>query len=112
MTKQEMFDLAYRGLHSQGWRRCINSRGECVYTEGCRHCAWGWVDNNIPPSALGGVNSLRDEAVGLAALLNDDEVNFAMELQTAHDIDKPYQSMRERFDALARRHGLTIPEVA
>ncbi len=30
-TRQEIFNLAYTGLHGQGWRQSVNAEGGCMY---------------------------------------------------------------------------------
>jgi hypothetical protein len=91
MTKQEMFDKAWRGLSSQNWERCVNEYGKCVYSDGTgKHCAWGWVD----PEADGHVDVYR---VGGIA-------------QWAHDTeDSPTKSMKQRFVELADAYHLEVP---
>lgn len=110
LTKQEMFDRAYRGLASQWWKRAFGPSG-CVYqTDDGRRCAWGWVDMSLDRSHRGGVERLRDRKVGLAGELPDDLFQFADELQVCHDACCNVD-LHDHFDRLASDHGLTIPEL-
>lgn len=109
MTKQEMFDRAVRGLHSQQWETCVDGNNNCVYADGVRHCAWGWVDTSLTVQ-LGSVATLREAGIGLAASLSPDEEKLASAMQSAHDSAGAAYPMRDRFLALAERFGLTWPE--
>lgn len=115
MTNQEMFDKAWHGLKSQGWRKAIaNGVGvACSYltSDGWR-CAWGWVDpegtvvNGI--ARRGTVYSLRDEKIGVAAGLDYGQTRFAQDMQDAHDhakTDRLEDAMRD----LAKKYNLTVP---
>jgi hypothetical protein len=109
LTKQEMFDRAYRGLASQGWRAAL-SGSACAYVgmEGMR-CAWGWVDLSLTEIHRGTVEDLRNAKIGLAANLDFDDLAFASDLQRCHDESKDGDGMRSDFNAMALRYGLTIP---
>ena len=111
MTKQEMFNLAVRGLRSQGWVRAFDTvRGGCVYetSEGLR-CAWGWVDRELTSAVCGTVGRLYDDGVGLAAKLDAERLAFAAELQRIHDYEELLPSMEARFRELGERHNLEWP---
>lgn len=118
LTKQEMFDRAYRGLAKQRWRQCVSESDsdECRYNgPNGMHCAWGHVDTRIPKSREGvNVYRLANLKVGLAAqLLADDSLMvFAEQIQSAHDDNSEPRGMREEFKALAKEHGLKIPRLA
>ncbi len=109
MTTQEMFDRAWRGLASQGWKSCIDADGNCLYFDpstGFR-CAWGWVD---PEGTQNKFNVTVDELDdGIAPTLSDDEMEFATSLQLIHDtVDD--DDMEGSMRALALEYTLTIPE--
>ena len=118
LTKQEMFDRAYRGLAKQRWRQCLSESDseECRYNgPSGMHCAWGHVDTRIPSSREGvGVYRLARLKVGLAAqlLTDDDLMAFAEQIQYAHDGNPEPRVMREEFKGLAKEHGLKIPRLA
>lgn len=110
LTKQEMFDRAYRGLASQGWKRAFNTGG-CRYATGDgRRCAWGWVDLDLGERDYGDVDRLHRHQIGLASSLDHDDVVFANQLQTAHD-GSTDAGLQDSMHDLARRYHLTIPSL-
>lgn len=105
MTKQEMFNLAWKGLAGQGWR-AARAHGSCAYYLGREdtdlpegllemRCAWGWVDPTgttvtnqygaVKERYCGTVKDLNAGSIGLAAELERDDLEFARLLQLAHD---------------------------
>lgn len=114
-TRQEMFDRAWRGLKSQGWRQAIEVRDDgwtvCKYlTDDGLRCAWGWVDTDINPALTGTVGLLRRGGHGLAARLSDEDALFADDLQCAHDVAEDSGKIRSNLARLADRYGLSIPD--
>jgi hypothetical protein len=107
MTNQEMFDKAWNGLKSQGFERCLGLTVCCMYNDGNgKHCAWGWVDESLSDEQCY-VTDLAMEGIGLAATLDEDQLNFAAQLQRAHDrVGSMEQSLRD----LAKRYNLIVPE--
>ena len=128
MTKQEMFDRAWRGLKVQGFARAVrmttveertlpNGRLEpeaeicCYLDSNGNRCAWGHVDpEGTATNPAMTVTDLRVHRIGIAASLTDDGVEFARELQRAHDA--PYSAIGVERDMrqVAEKHGLTIPD--
>lgn len=116
-SRQEMFNRAVRGLASQGFERCYGE-GICQYQSGAKRCAWGWVDTTLGPSVRGTVNDLRSDGMGLAALIPYDDVQFARELQQAHDMAnrgpcgelEVAATMKRGLQAMMPRFGVTWPE--
>lgn len=111
LTKQEMFDRAVSGLRAQEWRRAMSGSGiDCEYLapNGDR-CAWGHVDHSSAGN-YGDVEDLNRDGIGLASELAQDELDFAMELQMAHDRGYEPCLMRQRLLDVALDHGLTVPE--
>src|SRR5688572_28138575 len=99
MTRQELFDKAVRGLRSQHWEACTDEFETCIYADDVgRHCAWGWIDETSWPykSADDTVSVLRARGVGLAAQLSDADLEWALELQKAHDHES-HLHMEQRF---------------
>lgn len=110
LSKQEMFDRAYRGLASQRWAKSTNAMDGCVYAgRAGRRCAWGWVDTSLERRHYGNVRDLHDEGIGVAADMGHDEIVFALELQSCHD--QADDNMRIDLERFAKLHNLTIPEL-
>jgi hypothetical protein len=106
ITKQEMFDRAVRGLASQGWERCV-FKNACVFTDDKgKRCAWGWVDTSLGSSINGNVRALWEHGIGIAAQLNDSDLEFALALQEAHD--RSYD-MDKAFRHFGKHWGLEWP---
>lgn len=117
-TIQEMFDKAVRGLAAQEWRRSVKWEGHrevCVYLapNGDR-CAWGYVDPVGAVDGGGDVYCLNDDGIGLAALLDSEGLDFANQLQMAHDCgqhgDTSPLGVRNAFMALGQECDLVWPE--
>lgn len=124
MTRQEMFNRAVRGLASQGWRQsgykvypydgARHRVTKCAYTanynDSICHCAWGWVDPDIPFShnyvALG---VLHCEGIGVAGSLSLEDLEWASRLQACHDSQVCPENMRASFQEFALQCGLTWP---
>lgn len=113
MTIQEMFDKAYIGLASQGFEQCYDELEDaCVYSDGKgNHCAWGWVDPSIGETQSGNVEELNRHQIGIAGTLNEEQLNFAGDLQGAHDIADDSQDMKKLLNDVAKRYNLSIPNV-
>ena len=130
-TRQELFNNAYHGLASQGWRKSTN-RGDalCRYRgAGGLRCALGWsipderyevdLENMTPeqPDILTGFdNAVRCWKVRRAAGIADEDADFACSLQGVHDCvpdgEREAQEMRARLEQFARNHDLTIPDIS
>ncbi len=112
-SRQEMFNRAWNGLRSQGWRKAMRNEATCTFltADGLR-CAWGWVDpegtvvNGM--SRLGGVMSLHLERHGIAGLLSLQDAEFASKMQCAHD-DAGNGALRAAMVQFAKDYGLEIP---
>lgn len=112
MTIQEMFDKAVRGLASQGWNRCLSNGdyGTCCYSNQANmRCAWGWVDLELGIEHVGTVYDLANNG-GIAATLSREELQFARQLQIAHDGAFEPRNMLHDMRVLARDYGLKWPE--
>lgn len=111
LTRQEMFDRAVIGLRSQGFTRCLHARGGCAYADGAgRHCAWGWVDTELPYDQALFVAALARDKIGLAATLDHTDLEFVVGLQVCHDAGIMPDSMERRLRALAITYDLIFPE--
>lgn len=109
-VKQEMFDAAVRGLARQHWTKSCDG-GSCVYQDiDGNRCAWGHVDTDEAIAKVrGDVLSLRRDKRGLAAQLDDQEAEFALALQSAHDSSWSTREMVRNFIKLAEKHDLVWP---
>lgn len=118
LTRQEMFNKAYRGLASQNWAKCeirIKAGPDtwCIYTdENGRHCAWGWVDPSLPVNRYAGmtVRDLRVQQIGVAADIDVRDLMFTENLQVAHDSASGPDDMRRKMELLAEQYYLDIPQ--
>ncbi len=115
MTNQEMFNKAVIGLRRQGWTRAgfVDSRGNfmCRYADGSgRRCAWGHVDISLHSGHSNSIWGLHFRSIGIAATLTCGQMNFAQDLQTAHDGGYTPLDMQVAFRGLGERYGLTWPE--
>lgn len=139
LTRQEMFDRAWKGLKAQGWTPAYNhAHSRCEYLTGSgKRCAWGHVDpEGTEALSLIGFASLgilyitdrvekdpeiRRVAPLTAALADDAGLrDFAADLQNAHDTvamnndsqpdDYVRAELQRAMHLFAEAHGLTIPE--
>lgn len=113
MTNQEIFDKAYIGLYSQGFKKCTKTYCGikiCVFSDdNGKHCAWGWVDESLDSSASGSVSTLFHLKTGVAVSLNFNQVQFGNDLQYAHDESKNSKDMKKQLEDLAKRYNLLVP---
>ena len=118
-TNQELFDIAVKGLASQGFTQSFDpdrkaGLGECVYRgEGGRKCAIGWA---IPDDKYGNyMEGNRAEAFRAAGVdfagKPYGQFSFAVKLQLAHDLSESPEGMRYRLLKFGKENGLVIPEV-
>lgn len=115
MTIQEMFDKVYIGLASQGFEQCKYNKHKtfysCAYSDdNGKHCAWGWVDLSLSASHAGNVQDLKNESIGIAATLNEEQLDFALKLQNAHDGGDQPCVMKNNLVYLALKYNLEIPK--
>lgn len=118
-TRQEIFNLAVRGLAAQGWKRSTDTilTGMCRYrgANGCR-CALGQaiddadydpeMEGKLPGMTIRGSRILR--AVGLD--VSPESADWARALQHKHDMCDSPEAMRDAFFLFARSNDLTWPE--
>ena len=115
MTKQEIFDKAVIGLHSQNWQRCIDpnivSFTSCVYNgPNNTHCAIGWVFAIDSFSEGSDAAALFIESC-LPPIPNTNSVKFYLNLQACHDTALDESEMQLKLRNFARRYKLLLPQV-
>jgi len=115
-TLQEAFDTTIEKLRNQG-RRCMNQDGSnCVYGNGCLHCAIGFY---LPAK-------LMDEDCGFSDLMNqfpeleelfditdtdwDISVQFWGKIQEAHDESLTPGELNYRLEEMAEDFSLKSHE--
>jgi hypothetical protein len=115
-SRQEMFDRAVHGLASQGWVPCTNGSGNCLYFDppSGRRCAWGWVDTGLDGTIDTTVRDLSRHGVGVAAVLVEEDLEFAVALQGIHDglrwnTAGAHRRLRYDMRLFGESHGLTWP---
>lgn len=121
--KQDIFNKAYLGLASQGFRRSMKvlelEKGEnhlCAYRgdDGLK-CAIGHCidDKNYKPSLeTRGAQELEvRQAMGLKGRLNSDDRCFLGGLQGCHDYTSHADLMQDRLREFAAEYSLTVPDL-
>lgn len=121
LTKQEIFNIAWTGLKAQGFRKALNSNGDCVYRarNGTR-CAVGmvlpdhlyeWEMDNQEVGGTGVINLVKNfPKVRKLFGGSKDMLNFLSALQGCHDSgdDEP-EDMERQLRSFAKRRRLSIP---
>lgn len=111
-TEQEIFDAAYKGIKSQGWKQSKDALGNyCNYRgENGMKCAIGWCipDNKYNSEFDKGVMSIRDiiHIVGIPS----EHTRFCIDLQRVHDRSSNPEIMKTRLHEFAQNNKLTIPK--
>lgn len=114
MTRQEIFNKAYLGLKSQGFKQS-EWAGSCKYNgPNNTHCAIGWVIPDLPENyTIGAIAwTFPEKLIGVIAenLEELDQLRpFLQDLQIAHDGYDP-QTMKWKLERLAKMYELEIPE--
>lgn len=118
-TRQEIFDIAYRGLASQGFLSSADEAEDtCLYRDGNgRKCAVGWcIPDDAYRSVWEEVGVDDENAIGAqirrAAGIGDNNISFAKDLQWAHDKSTSPEGMKAGLAKVAAGYGLRIPEVS
>lgn len=117
MTRQEIFNKAYRGLKNQGFKQSVNSKGNCLYwnKETGLKCAIGHCipenlyDYELESSSLGdfplyGINLYDDRNA-----IEDDDI-FINDLISCHDDNILPEKMENSLLSFASKYNLRIPE--
>lgn len=115
IDRQEIFNTAVAGLHSQGFERSVNSTGQCLYrTDDGKRCAVGWC---IPDDKY----SVDFECKNVCAAMiskdvfdltitdNFEEIWFLECLQKCHDSGITPNRMVRKLSEFAKVNGLEQP---
>lgn len=115
-TRQEIFDIAYRGLASQGFEKSVDGAGWyplCRYRGyNGRRCAIGWC---IPDEKYNGDiegTAADGDQVRRAAGIRKRDIKFAKDLQGIHDDSRYPFELKKALAEFALERRLTIPEVS
>ena len=112
MTRQDMFNRAYRGVLAQGGQATDPDTGRCVYfdPETNRRCGVGhvlplpiakaWAERNEP-----GVRAVSLRAVEEFGVDYEEHSEFLESLQLAHDSG----DFKENMTLVAKKWGLEVP---
>lgn len=119
MTEQEIFDKSVAGLASQDFDKCLpnpeDSDKRCMYNgPNGRHCAIGWVIEGVQLTDRQermSINSLFGEVQAVREMLADVNRSFIEELQSAHDSAQAPTLMKQSLTRVAKKYGLTLPDV-
>lgn len=115
LTEQIMFNRAWNGLKSQGWQKSREGHISVYYNHDGLRCAWGWVDPEGTEKvnrnlACLPVSTLRNFRIGLAATLTPDQLEFAKDLQKAHDNAFNSGELKRNMRRLASDYRLEVPD--
>lgn len=120
-TEQEIFDIVWNGLKSQGFKRSVkltmNSKLEDQYTcmyrgkDGMK-CAAGWLipDEKYSTTFEFVTVTARNLAPVLKELELYDQLPFIRTLQSIHDCNEVPSEMERMLRDAAKNRNLTIPE--
>jgi hypothetical protein len=116
-TRQEWFELAVRGLAKQGWRRSINSIGDCqMQGRSGMRCAIGQgirleltrkrIDKR---DSQDGYSLAKEGVVGVDGLTTCKAGEFLNAMQERHDGSLEGDEMRKAFIQFGANRRLTWP---
>jgi len=117
-SRQEIFDIAYRGLAAQGFKQSVSAAAKgCAYRgDGNLKCAVGHLiaDADYNPGLEGLLAS--GASICAAGRINPSDRYFAHHLQKAHDISIPdgadaAETIKHRLEEFAKDFDLTVPQV-
>ena len=115
IDRQEIFNTAVAGLHSQGFERSVNSTGQCLYrTDDGKRCAVGWCipdDKYSPNIEYKNVGSIMISKNIFDLKVNDnfEGIWFLDRLQECHDTGITPNRMVRKLSEFARVNGLKQP---
>lgn len=111
-TQQEIFDIVWNGLKSQGFKQSVK-HNTCMYRgDDGRKCAAGWLipdEKYSPKFEYAPITTTRLTPV-LKELELYDQLPFIRRLQAIHDCNEIPSDMEQVLRDAAKNHNLTIPE--
>lgn len=108
-TRQEIFDVAYTGFKSQGFKRSMDEDGRCLYRNGSRRCAIGWlIPDDLYTADLEGI-SASEPAIMKLARTRPADAGFVERFQAMHDNLSSPKALQVKLLDFARDYGLSIP---
>lgn len=127
LNRQEIFNIVYKGLRTQGWERSVEhdaskNKGICVYrTSDGKKCAFGHLipdevyesgmENIIAINLLdSGVTKFKDFRKWSDENIKKQYHSFINDLQCQHDYAISPEDMKNRFHKLAIDYNLQVPE--
>lgn len=112
-SKQEVFDICYRGMESQGFEQCIDKEGVCRYELNGRHCIAGhFLARSLDADTWSRVKADNEPIEDLVSNLQLDPVvqDVLKDLQAIHDFAfETTKIMKDDLETYARDKGLTAP---
>ncbi|WP_027486367.1 hypothetical protein [Allorhizobium undicola] len=112
-TQQEIFDIVYRGLAAQGFRRSERNYRSAYRGEGGLKCSIGHLipDARYVPELEG--RATTDPLIREVAGIEEANAEFMEDLQAAHDASDAVEDtptyMRKRLEMSAAKYNLVIP---
>ena len=109
MSKQDTFDIAVKKMREQNWERAVNTGGACMYRDHKgRCCAVGALMTDEEAAYAGTIRLCLLPAADEIAKRNGVELEFLLNLQTAHDTSNGGESMLRAFEEFANDNGLEM----
>lgn len=107
---QETFDTVVKGLASQGFERCVNKEGRCVFVHGDRRCALGWLITAAEYSPTMESQPFINIVRGLTGLKPGiPECMWLDALSMAHDIATSPEDMISMLRKVGEKYGFSWP---
>ena len=116
----EIFRIGFDGMRKQGFQRCINADGDCVYSDGkgnhcfIGHALFALVDD---PETLESLVSDNETVAcpSMRALLGLGESDgldgrLLLVAQGTHDETESPELMEQRLRGLAVQYGVELPD--
>lgn len=123
--RQDLFNIAYRGLRAQNWQKSTGSAGRGCYYRGINKlkCAVGhMIPDKVYHTDLERCladdfdNTTVYDSKGNPVEMTPALGEYLRNLQKRHDHfddvyeERQFSTMQEAFDAFARENGLAIPD--